>query len=157
MKTLMTALLFTVLIGIIVLFGCGKGSSGSSISSPTTPVHAAGFTNANVSGGYGFGVAGTSGAVPEVGTGVVTADGNGNLTGGEETVNIGGISCHATFTGTYSVNANGTGTVTLNTTLDADSIARGCTVGASTVSSLALANNGGTLVVASQGSGGALL
>jgi hypothetical protein len=142
---------------ICLLAACGGGSSSSSIFTPPS-VNAAAFTNANVTGGYAFGLVGTSGNLSQVGTGVVTADGNGNFTGGDETVNIGGVvSCHATFTGTYSINANGTGTVTLNTVLDAASIAKGCIVTGPIPNSLAIASGGATIILSSQGPGGTLL
>lgn len=139
---------------ICLLAACGGGSSGSSVFTPPT-VNAAAFTNANVSGGYAFGLVGTSGNLSQIGTGVVTADGAGRLTGGEETVNVGGVvSCHGTFTGTYSVNANGTGTATINAVLDSASIAKGCVVAGSSTLSLALANNGATLILADLSPGG---
>lgn len=90
------------------LLNCGgTGSGGGSIMNPP-PVHASGgFTNANLSGGYAYGVSGVSGNLATGGSGVITADGNGNLTAGEETDNIGGTSCHETLSGTYTVNADG--------------------------------------------------
>lgn len=70
--------------------------------------------------------------------------------------NIGGISCHVTFTGTYSVNANGTGTASLNATPDAASLAKGCQGGASALS-LAIANGGTSVILASQSATGTSL
>ena len=104
-----------------------------------------------MTGGYGFGVSGTSGTFVEAGSGVVVADGNGNITSGEETVNIGGTSCHSTLTGTYSINANGTGSVAVTITPDAASIANGCLGGAADLS-LALTNGGAGVILAGQGS-----
>lgn len=49
-------------------------------------------------------------------TGVVSADGAGNITGGTETVNDGTNICVGTLTGTYTVNSDGTGTLTLSFT-----------------------------------------
>jgi hypothetical protein len=141
-----------LLLGAFFLIGCGGGSSSAGGGTPVvTPpvVHAAGFTNASISGGYAFGISGTAVNSPEAGSGVVTADGNGNITSGEETVNIGGISCHATLTGTYSVNANGTGIATVTATPDAASVAKGC-IGGTGDLSLAIANGGAGLILASQ-------
>ena len=50
------------------------------------------------------------------GTGIVTADGAGNIMGGIETVNDGTNSCTGTLTGSYTVNSDGTGTLTLSFT-----------------------------------------
>src|SRR6185437_10333899 len=105
----------TVLVFALTLIGCGGGSSNSTPSTSmipaVQPVHAAtGFTNASLSGTYAFGVTGVSTNAAEAGSGVVAADGNGNLNAGDETINIGGTICHFTFSGTYSINSNGTGT-----------------------------------------------
>jgi len=72
-----------------------------------------GFTNADVRGPYGFSLDGTivSGttAVPVAAVGVFEADGNGSLTDGVRTLSAGGVVLHQTFTCTYTVNPNGTG------------------------------------------------
>src|SRR3989442_15629183 len=72
-----------------------------------------GFTNADVRGPYGFSLDGTivSGttAVPVAAVGLFVADGNGNLTEGVRTLSAGGVVLHQTFTCTYSVSPNGTG------------------------------------------------
>lgn len=150
---------------MLILVGCGGNSSSSSGNSSNNngsgtggsnggTVHASSFTNANLIGSFAFGIAGTSGATTPVGgSGVATADGNGNIASGEETVNIGGISCHSTFTGTYSVNANGTGSATVNVTEDGASQAKGC-LGGTTNLSFAIGNAGSTLILADQDSGG---
>lgn len=135
----------------LLLSGCGSGSSSTANQIVTPPVvHAAGFTNANLIGGYGFGVSGTAGSFAFAGSGVIVADGTGNLTSGEETDNNGGIMCHSTLTGSYSVNANGTGSALVNVTPDTASVGRGCVPGVAQLS-LAIANNGASLILASQG------
>ena len=48
------------------------------------------------------------------GVGQFTADGNGNITAGSQTVSNGGTILNQTFTGTYTVATNCTGTLTLN-------------------------------------------
>ncbi|MGD1026148.1 hypothetical protein [Candidatus Binatus soli] len=53
---------------------------------------------------------------PIAGFGNLTADGTGNITGGTETFNAGGSVCTGTITGTYSVNPDGTGALTLTFT-----------------------------------------
>ena len=106
-------------------------------------VHAAGFTARSVSGGYGFSLL-TLGAV---GSGVITADGNGNITAGEETANVAGLSCHGTLNGSYTVNADGSGAATMFVTQDAASSAKGCQPLA-THFSLALTNGGQQILMA---------
>ncbi len=56
------------------------------------------------------------------GTGVFQADGSGNLTG-QETTNTNGEVCSGTMIGTYTVNPNGTGTVSVTFT----ATTQGCT------------------------------
>lgn len=70
-----------------------------------------GFSSKSVQGTYAATFHGTVD-----GTGIVTADGAGNITGGTETVNDGTNSCTGTLTGSYTVNADGTGTLTLSFT-----------------------------------------
>ena len=147
----------TLLVFALTLIGCGGGSSNSAPSTSmipaVQPVHAAtGFTNASLSGTYAFGISGTVAGVLDAGTGVVALDGNGNISAGDETENIGGTLCHGTFSGTYSVNSNGTGTATITTTEDAASQARGCGPGGTGSANLALANGGSQLVLANQNS-----
>lgn len=65
------------------------------------------FSNSDFRGTYAESFHGTV-----VGTGVLTADGAGNLTSGTQTVNNGTNVCVGSLTGTYSVNPDGTGTLT---------------------------------------------
>src|SRR6476661_7263090 len=77
------------------------------------------FTNASVSGPFAFTVAGADllNGNPFAAGGVLTSDGAGNVTSGIEDFNDGGsITTAVPFTGTYSMAANGRGTLTLNTT-----------------------------------------
>jgi hypothetical protein len=48
------------------------------------------------------------------GTGIVNANGAGDITAGSETVNDGTNSCTGTLTGSYTVNSDGTGILTLS-------------------------------------------
>jgi hypothetical protein len=50
------------------------------------------------------------------GVGLFTADGNGHLTAGSQTASQNGVILTQTFTGTYSVSANCTGSITINYT-----------------------------------------
>lgn len=149
------SLLLLVLSALIALPSCGSSVTGSIMQQP--PVQAAsGFSNASLSGGYAFGSSGTSSAFVQVGSGVVTLDGNGNITAGEETASISGTSCRVLITGTYTVTANGTGTANMNLTPDSPSAAIGCQASAATLS-LALANGGASLVLAGEGPNGVSL
>jgi hypothetical protein len=92
------------------MVACG-GSSGTIQGGPT------GFTNSNLKGTYTFLALGSeapSSNQYEVG-GVLVADGNGNVTGGEQTYSN-TVGAHAdNLTGTYSIGSNGLGTITLQT------------------------------------------
>lgn len=122
-----------------------NGTVGRSTSSGSGTVLAAGFTAKNVSGGYGLSIL-TFGAAA---SGVITADGNGKITAGQETVNVGGLSCHGTLTGSYNINADGSGDATLFLTEDAISSAKGCQALAAHYS-LALTNGGQEILIAEQ-------
>jgi len=144
---------YFVVVLLCALTACSSSSSSSGGNNGGGIVQASsGFTNANLSGGYAFAGNGISGNSAEASLGVITADGNGNITAGEFTADIGGTVCHLTsLTGTYSINTNGTGTVTVNGTLDQQSINNGCTQTQSTLA-LAIANGGNSIVVIGQGS-----
>jgi hypothetical protein len=64
-------------------------------------------------GSYALSFAGkTGGGNPDAGVGVLASDGVKNVTG-LVTENKNGIVCHFTLTGSYTVNANGTGNITI--------------------------------------------
>lgn len=76
-------------------------------------------SNTSVSGPFAFTIAGADllNGTPFAAGGVLTSDGAGNITAGIEDFNDGGsITTAVPFTGTYSMAANGRGTMTLNTT-----------------------------------------
>ncbi len=75
-----------------------------------------GFSNASLKGRFVFTFSTVdTNNVSSFGAGVVTADGNGNLTAGLEDLNQGSIGFQPgiQFNGNYSINADGTGTATL--------------------------------------------
>jgi hypothetical protein len=119
-------LLFTL--GLAVLsVSCG-GGGGPTIFPPPT-VKAAAFSNASLSGGYSFANSGETlgpGSIKFAEVGAITFDGAGGFKG-NATMNDGGTICTATVTGTYSINADGSGSATLTQTPDAASAAHGCT------------------------------
>ena len=106
------AALGTALILLVFSLGCGNSS--------TTNVPVKGnFTNASLQGQYAyvlngsyFGSTVTNGPFREAGT--FTADGNGNITTGQDDFVQGGAPFSTAVTGTYSLNNDGTGFITLN-------------------------------------------
>ncbi len=113
----MKPLIFSA-VAALALLTVSCGGSGSSF--PTPPPPTGGFSNANLKGTYAFSMSGTDananpGAfIARVGSFV--ADGSGNISMGMEDVSDAGIVNTVQFTGgTYSVQANGKGTLTLNT------------------------------------------
>jgi hypothetical protein len=68
------------------------------------------FTEIDVRGAYAFSFEGTVIQLgPIAAAGVVVADGTGSIIDAVRTVNVNGTSVQQTFTCTYSVNPNGTG------------------------------------------------
>lgn len=98
---------------------CGGGGS---VATPPPPV--GGFTNASLKGQFAFVTNGevidTSGTeTPLARTGSFIADGNGNITSGVEDVAEPGVPANVDIAitgGTYTINADGRGTLTLNVT-----------------------------------------
>ena len=90
--------------------------SGASIVTVT----AVSFSNASLKGNFVFTLTGLDGnANPFYAIGAITADGNGNITGGEEDINdtSSGYANATTTTGTYSVGSDGRGTLNLNNSI----------------------------------------
>jgi len=88
---------------------------GWSLWRPPAGVHAqTGYNLTSVKGTYGFTERGTFGpTTPQVSVGVLVADGAGGLTGSQVFQVYNSGSQNLTFQGTYTVNTNGTGTMTL--------------------------------------------
>jgi hypothetical protein len=89
--------------------------SGSAIATITAVT----FSNSSLKGNYVFSVSGLDiNANAFYALGAITADGNGNITGGEEDFNSSSISIGYLFggsiTGSYSIGSDGRGTLTLN-------------------------------------------
>jgi hypothetical protein len=104
-------LFIAITIALITIAGCGGGSS---LSFPTP---AGGFTNANLNGSFAFSYTGTDANGFLAVAGSFIADGNGHLTSGTEDVNSGAaIATNAAITGTYTVRADGRGSITLTST-----------------------------------------
>lgn len=72
-------------------------------------------SNGSVNGGFAFTLGGRRGSNPLVAGGVFTSDGNGNITSGVQDINSGSLNQNLALTNsTYSIAANGRGTMTLN-------------------------------------------
>jgi hypothetical protein len=73
-----------------------------------------GCSYASVAGHYGYTTNGTRNGVGLIaGAGIVTLDRNGNVTDGKQTVSFAGTIADETFSGTYIVNSDCTGSTTL--------------------------------------------
>jgi hypothetical protein len=115
-------------LGVAVLSVSCTGGGPRLFGAPT--VNAAGFSNASLSGGFGFADSGETfgtAGIKFAETGVLTFDGAGSFRG-TATMNNGGMSCTAIVTGTYSINPDGSGSAMVTQTPDAASSARGCTM-----------------------------
>jgi hypothetical protein len=105
-------------VALLALLTVSCGGSGSSFPAPPPPT--GNFSNASLKGTYAFSMSGTDASanpgafIARVGSFV--ADGSGNISMGMEDVTDAGVVNTVQFTGgTYSIQANGKGTLTLNT------------------------------------------
>ncbi len=101
---------------VTAVLQANSGFSGNSIVTVT----AVQFNNASLKGNYIFSLSGIDvNGFAFYAAGAVTADGNGNITGGEEDLNdvSSGYLQALSVTGTYNVGSDGRGTLTLNSTL----------------------------------------
>jgi hypothetical protein len=80
------------------------------------PQAAGPFSNASFSGTYTFGTEGPSASTVTMESGVLTADGNGNVAGTSDQSGAAGLTQNQSFNFTYSSPANGVGNVGSNTT-----------------------------------------
>lgn len=113
--------LLTAAVAAAALWAAACGGGGATI---TPPPPGGKFTNASLNGTYAFMTSGEAfvntstgpAESPMVRVGSFVADGNGHITSGVEDVNSSGtVSAAATITsGSYSINADGRGTLTLN-------------------------------------------
>ena len=79
---------------------------------------ASGYTAASMKGTFGYTLQGQVGqSTPLAGLGMIVADGNGGLSG-SETSQVYGVGTQTTpFQGSYTINNDGTGTMTINYTV----------------------------------------
>jgi len=95
------------------LFAAACGGGGTT---PTPPPPTGGFSVTNLKGQYAFSMSGEDGSTGSffARVGSFSADGNGNITGGIEDVNINGVAETFAFSqSTYTVNADGRGILNL--------------------------------------------
>jgi len=98
---------FTIV--LVVLTGCG-GSTSLSFPPPQGS-----FTNANLNGAFAYSYTGSDARGFLAVAGSFQADGNGHITSGIQDVNSGfAITTNVPVSGTYTVRADGRGSVTLN-------------------------------------------
>jgi hypothetical protein len=106
------------LASIFAAIGCG--SSGNVIAHQTGSYSNASFKGSYVYQMHGFVVSSTGSLSPYREVGVITADGNGNITAGIDNANVQGTGAPASqstsLTGTYSIANDGTGQLLLNAT-----------------------------------------
>src|ERR1700674_5047957 len=100
----------------LLTVSCGGGGS----SFPTPPPPTGGFSAASLQGSYSFSMSGTDASASPgafiARAGSFNADGKGNITAAMEDVSDAGVVQNVQFTGgSYSIQANGKGTLTLNT------------------------------------------
>ncbi len=109
-------LLLLSIFSIAFLASCGGGGGSSSSPLPPPPSGSGSYTNSSLNGTYAFTVNGTNGGNAFALLGVFTADGNGKITGGQQSVNddAGGYSPASSISGTYSVSGDGRGEIDLN-------------------------------------------
>ena len=108
-------LLSITTLAVVLVVGCSGGPT------PVPPPPVGRFTNASLKGQYAFSMSGsevaTSGGLTSsffTRVGSFIADGNGNITGGVEDVNLATGTSNFLFTGgTYSISADGRGTLKL--------------------------------------------
>jgi hypothetical protein len=118
-------------IGIsLFLLSCGNGSTVIHTPPPT-----GNFSNASLNGQYVYSLSGnalisasSNSSAPYSESGVFTADGNGHLTNGTDDFAQNGNFASNPFTGTYSLNRDGTGTMTLTFLNGAGSFQLGVTL-----------------------------
>jgi len=144
----------------LFLSGCSHGSNGTSIIPPVQAQ--AGYSNSSISGTYSIGLASPYNNPDGLGyteaIGTLSADGNGNITGGSLTERGAGDTtvCTIAITGTYSLQstAAGTATVTIKSTLTSG--AGPCRPNRSIAFAIAAGQQGETLIF-SETDGTALL
>jgi hypothetical protein len=97
-------------LSLLFLASCSSGL-GSISNSVTPPVQAATYSNASIIGTYSAMFLGSGNGANAIGS--FSADGNGHITAGAIVFSDISSTCTGTFTGTYSIQSNASGTASL--------------------------------------------
>ena len=119
------ALLVLGLFALALALACGSNNGGNNFVAGCTAASGS-FGNASLTGTWTYHITGNvlnfdqfgnlTGTTPYREAGVFTTDGNGNIKSGTDDLAMSGsaFSQGASFTGTYSIHGDGTGTLTIN-------------------------------------------
>jgi len=106
--------LYLWLFTVVAMAGiCGWGITHHLFNTPSVQAQAT-YSNASLKGTYGFTLEGTNGTIPLVGCGSFTALGNGVASGIYSIRSANSIVYTRKFNGAYTVNADGSGVLTMN-------------------------------------------
>ncbi len=100
----------SVSLSLVFLASCSGGSSVGS-NNIVPPVQASSYSNASVMGTYSATFMTNSNGANAIGS--FSADGSGHITSGALVFSDVGSTCTGTFTGTYSLQSNASGTASL--------------------------------------------
>ncbi len=104
------AMAVLVVVGLLLLAGCGAGGKAPKYAFPSGP-----FTNADLSGTYVFSITGSNSYGLFTAAGSFLADGHGNVTTAVYDMNSGnGVFTNVAATGIYAMSPDGRGNLTLN-------------------------------------------
>jgi hypothetical protein len=102
--------------------GTVVAATGGVQDDPSEPPRGKGFTLATLKGDHGYSYSGTViGVGPITTTGLISIDGAGNLAA-SYVVSVNGVIVRGSFTGTYTVNPDGTGLIRLVLPLSGNSL-----------------------------------
>jgi hypothetical protein len=141
----------SLVLTLLCVLCAAAGSAFAQSASLTAFAPPARFSARTIAGSYGFSIFAIAAGAAASGSGVLTLDGIGKITDGQETVNVNGLSCHVALSGTYSIDPDGAGSAILDLTPDAASLAKNCQPLA-TRFSLALTGGGQQIIMAGQDS-----
>lgn len=132
MPHLLTHLAAVLIVALFLLTGCGGGGGGGSTTAkPSQPPASPDpepepelrFSPASLQGSYVFSSTGfepTEGVFRTIGR--FTADGQGGVSGQQENIERGGRFGPITFDGSYTVDANGRGSINIAATVDGETV-----------------------------------
>ncbi len=114
MKRTIAAATLVIVFATVLVLGIVPGKNAHAYAGPNIVARADACSNASLSGSFGFTATGTVASVgPVAQVGRQTFDGEGN-TAGTGTISANGNILRGTFTGTYTVDPDCTGSLTLD-------------------------------------------